>query len=69
MMRSADEVIVLADHGKLDRTALAHLCPLSDISTLIVDPQLSPEQEAWLAKAGVRLVKTPPLQGQEGGAA
>jgi DeoR/GlpR family transcriptional regulator of sugar metabolism len=56
MMRCADEVIVIADHTKVGRQALAFLCKLSAITTLIVDQGLEPAQQDWLIKAGVNLV-------------
>jgi DeoR family transcriptional regulator, fructose operon transcriptional repressor len=56
MMRCADEVVVVADHFKLDRSALALLCPLSAVDTLIVDPGIKPEQRRWIEEAGVRLL-------------
>src|SRR5947208_10830102 len=46
MMRCADEVVVLADHTKIGRQALAFLCQLSEVDTLIVDAGLSAEQRA-----------------------
>jgi DeoR/GlpR family transcriptional regulator of sugar metabolism len=48
MMRCADEVVVVADHTKIGRPALAFLCELSAIDTLIVDRRLSAEQRALL---------------------
>ena len=56
MMRCADEVVVLADHSKIGRQALAALCELSAIDTLIVDAGITPEQRAWLRDAGPRLI-------------
>jgi DeoR/GlpR family transcriptional regulator of sugar metabolism len=56
MMRSADEVVVLADHTKLGQKALAFLCGLTDIDTLIVDRAIKPEQRGFIEKAAVRLV-------------
>ena len=44
MMRCADEVVVVADHTKIGRQALAFLCELKEIDTLIVDSQIKPEQ-------------------------
>ena len=41
MMRCADEVVVVADHTKIGRQALAFLCELSAIDTLIVDRGLT----------------------------
>lgn len=56
MMRCADEVVVLADHTKIGRPALASLCELSAIDTLIVDPGITPEQRELLRDAGPRLI-------------
>jgi DeoR/GlpR family transcriptional regulator of sugar metabolism len=56
MMRCADEVVVLADHTKIGQKALAFLCGLTDIDTLIVDPAVEAEQKVWIEKAEVRLL-------------
>src|SRR5688500_13548524 len=48
MMRSADELVVLADHTKIGKKALAFLCALSEVDTLIVDRALSAEQRTLL---------------------
>jgi len=56
MMRCADEVVVVADHTKIGRQALAFLCELAVIDTLIVDADLSPEQRRLLDEAGARVV-------------
>ncbi|MCS6852254.1 MAG: DeoR/GlpR family DNA-binding transcription regulator [Gemmataceae bacterium] len=56
MMRCADEVVVVADHTKVGRQALAFLCDLGEIDTLIVDAGLTHEQRALLADAGPRLI-------------
>jgi DeoR/GlpR family transcriptional regulator of sugar metabolism len=56
MMRCADEVAVVADHTKIGRQALAFLCELSAIDTLIVDRGIQPEQRALIEQANVRLV-------------
>jgi DeoR/GlpR family transcriptional regulator of sugar metabolism len=56
MMRSADEVVVLADHTKIGRTALAYLCELSAIDTLIVDADLSADQRRLLDRTDVRVL-------------
>lgn len=68
MMTCADEVVAVVDHTKIGRLALAPLCELSAIDTLIVDPGLTPEQRHWLRDAGPRLIvagETPSI-GQEG---
>jgi DeoR/GlpR family transcriptional regulator of sugar metabolism len=56
MMRCADEVIVVADHSKIGRQALAFLCELSTIDTLIVDAALTQAQRELIEQAGVRLI-------------
>jgi DeoR/GlpR family transcriptional regulator of sugar metabolism len=56
MMRFADEVVVVADHLKIGRPALAFLCELSAIDTLIVDAGITPEQRRMIEEAGVRLI-------------
>jgi DeoR family fructose operon transcriptional repressor len=61
MMRSADEVTVLADHTKVGRQALAYLCAVSAIDTLIIDHELSPGQRKLLRNAGARCVIAGPL--------
>jgi DeoR/GlpR family transcriptional regulator of sugar metabolism len=55
-MRCADEVVVVADHTKIGRTALAFLCELSAVDTLIVDRGVTPEQRGGLERAGARLI-------------
>jgi DeoR/GlpR family transcriptional regulator of sugar metabolism len=56
MMRCADKVVVVADHTKVGRQALAFLCELDAIDTLIVDGGLAPAQRELLERAGVRPV-------------
>jgi len=56
MMRSADELVVLADHTKIGRLALTFLCQLADVDTLIVDAKIQAEQRALIEQADVRLI-------------
>ena len=56
MMRCADEVVVVADHTKFGRPALAFLCEWKEIDTLIVDKPLTRGQRAMLGDADVRLI-------------
>lgn len=66
MLRCADEVVVVADHTKLGRQALAFLCELSAIDTLIVDAGITAEQRRLAEEAGVRLiVAEAPSNGRE----
>jgi DeoR/GlpR family transcriptional regulator of sugar metabolism len=56
MMRCADEVVVVADHTKVGRQALAFLCELSEIDTLIIDEGLTAEQRHLVSQGDVRLI-------------
>jgi DeoR/GlpR family transcriptional regulator of sugar metabolism len=56
MMRAADEVTVVADHTKIGRPALAFLCELSAIDTIIVDEGLAAAQRRMLDAATVRVL-------------
>ncbi len=67
MMRCADEVVVVADHTKIGRQALAFLCELSVIDTLIVDGGLSAEQRALVDRADVRLMVAGPRDNGKAG--
>lgn len=44
MLEAADEVIVVADSGKLGHTELAHLCPLDRVHRMVVDAGIT---EVW----------------------
>ena len=37
MIKCADKLCVLADHSKLNRTALSRICPLEDVDYLVTD--------------------------------
>jgi DeoR family transcriptional regulator, fructose operon transcriptional repressor len=67
MLRCADEVVVVADHTKIGRRALAFLCELQAIDTLIVDAGLGAEQRRLVEDAGVRLLAAdgPSANGEE----
>jgi DeoR family transcriptional regulator, fructose operon transcriptional repressor len=56
MMRCADEVVVVADHTKIGRQALAFLCEPGAIDTLIVDAGITPEQRRLVEEAGMRFI-------------
>jgi DeoR/GlpR family transcriptional regulator of sugar metabolism len=65
MMRCADEVVVVADHTKVGRQALAYLCDFSSIDTLIVDHGLTAAQRELLDSTDVRvLIASPAGNGQ-----
>jgi DeoR/GlpR family transcriptional regulator of sugar metabolism len=56
MMRCADEVVIVADHTKVGRPALAFLCGLGDVDTLIVDSSLTAAQRDLLSRAEARVI-------------
>jgi DeoR/GlpR family transcriptional regulator of sugar metabolism len=56
MMAAADEVVVLVDSTKFDRSSLAHLCDLGEVDTLVVDEAVTPEWRQRLEAAGVTVV-------------
>ena len=56
MMGCAEEVVVVADHTKIGRQALAYLCELSAVDTLIVDDGITPEQRDLVGSADVQLI-------------
>jgi DeoR/GlpR family transcriptional regulator of sugar metabolism len=65
MMRCADEVVVVADHTKIGRQALAFLCELSAIDTLVVDHRLTDTQRTLLDQNAVRVLIAGPEQPTE----
>lgn len=65
MMKCADEVVVVADHTKIGRQALAFLCELSEVDVLIADPGLAPDQRAVIERSGVGLVVAEEKQGKQ----
>ena len=56
MMRCADEVVVVADHTKLGRQALAFLCDLKEVDTVIIDPHVTPDQRQLLDQTDARVI-------------
>lgn len=60
MMRTADEVIVLADSTKFGHASLAHLCDLAQITCLVVDDEISDSWASMLRDAGLRLIVAEP---------
>jgi DeoR/GlpR family transcriptional regulator of sugar metabolism len=56
MMRCADEVVVVADHTKFGRPALAHLCEWKEIDALIVDRPLKRAERDMIGGAEVEVI-------------
>ena len=59
LIGQADELIVLADSTKFEQRSSLVLCPLSRISTVITDDQISDKAAAMLEAAEVTLIVTP----------
>ncbi len=55
MMECGQEVMIVADHTKFGRLALARLCGLADVDQVVVDSALSDQDRAMLEGAGVSI--------------
>jgi len=55
ILKSGQEIIVLADHTKFGRAATALLAPLESIHTLVTDKDASHEFTDAIQKRGVRV--------------
>ncbi len=56
MLESVEEVIVVADSGKLGHPELAHLCPLAAVDRLVVDRGISDEWVRLLPQHDIELM-------------
>ena len=56
MMEAADEVIVVADSGKLGHSELTHLCPLDRVDRMVVDADITREWKERIEAKGIELV-------------
>lgn len=64
MMKSGQEIVVVADATKLGRLALTRLCGLDEIDRMVVDEALGQPERDWLTAAGVDLHVAPIASGQ-----
>jgi DeoR/GlpR family transcriptional regulator of sugar metabolism len=55
MTDCGQEVMIVADHTKFGRLALARLCGLEEVDQLVVDSALSDRDQAMLEQAGVSI--------------
>ena len=60
MIEAADEVIVVADSSKFDRSSLALLGPLDAIDVLVVDNEIPDGWQRRLQDAGVKVIVANP---------
>ncbi len=56
MVASAGETYVLADHTKFSKLSLVVTAELTDVTGIVTDAATSSDVQAWLTRAGVRLV-------------
>jgi DeoR/GlpR family transcriptional regulator of sugar metabolism len=68
MMDCAQDVMIVADHTKFGRLALARLCGLEDVDQIVADSGLPEQDRAMLEAAGVAVSIAPVQDGRENGA-
>ena len=56
MLEAADEVIVVADHGKFGHSELVRLCSLDRIQRMVVDCAVSEEWRRLMEQHGIELI-------------
>ena len=56
MMRAADEVIVVADSTKFGHQALAQICDLGEVHTLVVDNEITEDWRSKIIASGTKLI-------------
>jgi DeoR family transcriptional regulator, fructose operon transcriptional repressor len=59
MMSCGQEVLIVADHTKFGRLALARLCGLDEVHSIVVDSGLADEHRAMLEAAGLSIHVAP----------
>lgn len=59
MMSCGQEIMIVADHTKFGRIALARVCGLDEVQQMVVDSGLADEHRAILEAAGVRTEVAP----------
>jgi len=56
MMAQAQRTVLLVDSSKFGQRALAQLCPLSDIDTVVTDQEVTDEHRREIERAGCELI-------------
>jgi DeoR/GlpR family transcriptional regulator of sugar metabolism len=67
MMACGQEVVIVADHTKFGRLALARLCGMDEVQRVVTDSGLTPEYRDLIVSAGVGL-HVSPVAGRGAGA-
>lgn len=60
MIRSAREIILVADHSKLDNISLVKVCDLADIDLFLTDITAPPAYESLFEQMNVQWIACPP---------
>lgn len=56
MMQQAQRIVLLVDSEKFNQQALARLCALADIDTIVTDANVSPADRKSISGAGVEII-------------
>jgi DeoR/GlpR family transcriptional regulator of sugar metabolism len=67
MMSCGQEIMIVADHTKLGRLALARLCGLDEVDHVVVDSGLTDQDRAMLERADVRIHVAPLVESGSNG--
>jgi DeoR/GlpR family transcriptional regulator of sugar metabolism len=67
MMACGQEVVIVADHTKFGRIALARLCGLDEVDRVVVDSGLGQEHRDMLTDAGLAIHVAPIHDGRQNG--
>lgn len=57
MIRQSDEVIIVADHTKINRTSFIEVCPIDEIDVLVTDDLAPAEFVQALRERGIRVMQ------------
>jgi DeoR/GlpR family transcriptional regulator of sugar metabolism len=68
MMLCGQQVVIVADHTKFGRLALARLCGLDEIDQVVVDSGLTDENRSMLEQAGVTIHVASVVESRNNGA-
>ena len=68
MMSCGQEIMIVADHTKFGRLALARLCSLEEVNQFVVDSGASEENRALLERTGAAVHLAPVVESRSNGA-
>ncbi|WP_172807766.1 DeoR/GlpR family DNA-binding transcription regulator [Christensenella intestinihominis] len=60
--QSAEKVILLCDHNKLNKTCFYKICDIGDIDLIVTDDKCSPEERNILTNLGVEVAFAPTVE-------